>query len=31
MDIGLYHLISDVHNEGYIDDTLDSFLAQKAY
>lgn len=28
MDIGLYHLISDVHNEGYIDDTLDSFLAE---
>lgn len=26
MDIGLYHLVSDVHNEGYIDSTLDGFL-----
>jgi L-fucose isomerase-like protein len=27
MDIGLIHLVSDVHNEGYIDITLDGFLS----
>lgn len=25
---GLYHLVSDVHNEGYIDSSLDSFLRE---
>jgi len=28
MSIGLIHLISDVHNEGYIDTTLDIFLKE---
>lgn len=28
MQIGLYHLVSDVHNEGYIDSTLDGFLKE---
>jgi len=27
MKIGLYHLISDVHNEEYVDSTLQGFLA----
>lgn len=26
MSIRLYHIVSDVHNEGYIDRTLDSFI-----
>jgi len=28
MKIGLYHLVSDVHNEEYIDSTLQGFLAE---
>jgi len=28
MKIGLYHLVSEVHNEGYINSTLQGFLAE---
>jgi len=28
MKIGLYHLISEMHNEAYIDSTLKSFMAE---